>query len=129
MNSGKRPYLLVFLAIAILFSGCGKNELKRVIEDHFNALNRHDIKALVAGYDPKVEVTSSGWEGIHNGTAEVSAAYSKYFHSSPDLKYDVGNVYFSGDSIITVEYTASGTMKNPEGLPAYMLGKRYILNY
>jgi steroid delta-isomerase-like uncharacterized protein len=92
-------------------------------------MNRHDLQQLVTDYDAKVQSTSSGWDGIHNGTKEVNTAYSRYFHSTPDLKFDVGNVYFSSDSVAVVEYTQAGTLSTPEkGEPSYMIGKKYILN-
>jgi len=116
------------LIVSILVTACGNNN-KQIIEDHFNALNRHNVKLLVKNYDPDVEVTSSGWAGIHNGTREMMFDYARYFHETPDLKYDIANAYFSGDSIVTVEYTTSGTVTNTEkNTPLAIIGKKYILN-
>jgi steroid delta-isomerase-like uncharacterized protein len=113
-----------------LTSCSGNGDLKEMVQNHFNALNRHDVKALVAGYDKKVEITSSAAEGISRGSESVQKAYEGYFQSSPDLKYDVAAVHYSNNGVVTVEYTASGTMKSiTSGMPAYMLGKRYIINY
>ena len=120
--------LLLLCLICVVATSCG-NGNKSLIQHHFNALNRHDLKQLVADYDAKAQVTSSGWDGIHNGTGEVNKAYSRYFHATPDLRFDIGNVYFSSDSVAVVEYTQSGTLAAPEhGEPTYMAGKKYILN-
>lgn len=84
---------------------------------------------LVKDYDPSVQVTSSAWAGIHNGTREMMFDYARYFQETPDLKYDIEHVYFSADSIVTVEYTTSGTVTNTgKDTPLAMIGKKYILN-
>lgn len=124
----KLNLLPVCLIISILVTACG-NPNKQIIEDHFNALNRHNIKLLLKDYDPNVQVTSSGWVGVHVGTREMMFDYGRYFHETPDLKYDIENVYFSGDSIATVEYTTAGTVTNAaKDTPLGIVGKRYILN-
>lgn len=123
--------LLACLCIGMLLSACGggNDQLKQLVKNHFNALNRHDAKLLVKDYNPNVEVTSSGWTGIHNGTREVMFDNAQNFHVSPDLRYDIEHVYFSGDSIITVQYTTSGTLTNPEAsTPVKLLGKKYLLD-
>ncbi len=118
-----------FLFITATLSSCSNSNSKQLIQHHFNSLIKHDIKQVTADYDPKVQVTSSGWEGIHNGISEVGTTWKRYFRSTPDLRFDIGNVYFSSDSIAVVEYTQSGTLSTPEpGEPAYMIGKKYLLN-
>lgn len=117
-----------FLLSSLLIIACG-NSNKKIVEHHFNALNRHDIKMLVQDYDPKVQVTSSGWDGIHIGTREMKLDYGRHFHETPDLKYDIENVYFSGDSVVTVEYTTSGTVTDVDkNTPLSIVGKKYVLN-
>lgn len=124
----KTNLLPVYLILSILVISCSKPK-KQLIEDHFNALNRHNIKMLIKDYAPDVDVTSSAWVGIHKGTREMMFDYGRYFHETPDLKYDIENVYFSGDSVITVEYTTSGTVTNTaKDTPVGMIGKKYILN-
>ena len=121
-------FLPVCLLLSVLVTSCGHNN-KKIIEHHFNALNRHNIKMLIDDYDPRVKVTSSAWEGMHIGTREMMFDYGRYFHETPDLKYDIENVYFSGDSIVTVEYTTSGTVTNVDkSTPLSIVGKKYVLN-
>lgn len=121
--------LLLCICFGVLLSSCENNQLKQLIKDHFNALNRHDVKMLIKDYDPDVQVTSSGWTGIHNGTRELIFDNNQNFHVSPDLRYDIEHVYFSGDSIITVQYTTSGTLTNPDkDTPANVIGKKYMLD-
>lgn len=128
MVSLKTSFLPVCLLLSLLVTACGNNN-KKIIEHHFNALNRHNIKMLIEDYDPQVRVTSSGWDGIHIGTREMMFDYGRYFHETPDLKYDIENVYFSGDSIVTVEYTTSGTVTNVDkSTPLSIVGKKYVLN-
>lgn len=107
-------YATACLALSMLFVFCGHGDVKQVIQNHFNALNQHNLDRLVKDYDNKAQVTSSGWKGIHNGPNEMRMAYARYFHSSHDIRYDVGNVYFSSDSVATVEYTMAATLTTPE---------------
>lgn len=125
----KLKLIPICLIITIWVSACNSNGSKQIIQNHFNALNRHDIKSLVKDYAPNVQVTSTGWIGIHNGTKELIVDDTRYFHSSPDLKYDIEHAYFSGDSVVTVVYTSSGTLTNADkNTPPNMIGKKYILD-
>lgn len=128
-------YIKAFRASMLVLLGlfaCGCNshtDMKQLIRHHFNTLNRHDVNELLRDYDIKVESTSPSWEGIHNGVAAQKASYTNSFKSMPNLRYDVGNIYYSGDSVATIEYTTSGTLSHPEGdTPAYMLDRKFILN-
>lgn len=103
--------------------------MKQLIRHHFNALNRHDVNEILHDYDIKVQSTSPSWEGIKNGVAAQKTAYTGSFKSMPNLSYDVGNIYYSGDSLATVEYTTSGTLTNLDAdTPTYMQGKKFMLN-
>lgn len=125
----RRPKAILLLCVCTMLLSCGHDQLKQLVKDHFNALNRHDINMLVKDYDPDVQVTSSGWMGIHNGTRELIFDQTQNFHVSPDLRFDVEHVYFSGDSIITVQYTISGTLTNPaKDTPVSVIGKKYLLD-
>lgn len=98
-----------------------------VIEDHFKALNRHDIKAIVEGYTADAQVFSPNWEGAKAGPDSLRETYGRYFKSTPNLTYTITNTINAGDKMI-VEYTWAGALSNPEGgEPEYMKGKKYLL--
>ncbi len=99
------------------------------ITQHFNALKKHDVDAIVAGYASDAKMYSPNWEGVKMGSADIRIVYTRYFSSTPDLTYEIKNI-INADSEIVAQYTASGTLSNPEGeTPAYMKGKKYSLNY
>jgi steroid delta-isomerase-like uncharacterized protein len=101
----------------------------KIIDDHFKALIKHDVKLIANGYADDAQVYSPNWEGAKVGPAGITEAYTRYFASTPDLAYVVNNTINAGNNIV-VEYTVSGTLSNPEGsTPTYMKGKKYSLNY
>ena len=122
----KKSLLVTFLSISINVTFAQSSKL---IDDHFAALIKHDVKAIASGYADDAQVYSPNWEGAKTGTAGISEVYSRYFASSPDLTYKVTNIMDAGDNIV-VEYTSGGTLSNPEGnTPSYMKDKKYTLNY
>lgn len=121
-----KSLLLILLSIAVNSAFCQSSKL---IDDHFAALTKHDVKTIASGYAEGAQVYSPNWEGAKTGTAGITEVYSRYFSSSPDLSYKVTNVINAGDNIV-VEYTSGGTLSNPEGnTPSYMKDKKYTLNY
>lgn len=100
-----------------------------LIDEHFKALEAHDIKAIAKGYADDAQAYSPNWEGAKTGSAGITEVYTRYFSSTPDLAYKVTNVINASENIV-VEYTVTGTLSNPEsGTPDYMKGKKYTLNY
>jgi steroid delta-isomerase-like uncharacterized protein len=100
-----------------------------VINAHFDALSKHDVKAIASGYADSAKVFSPNWEGAKTGIAGVTEVYSRYYASTPDLSYKINHIINAGNEVV-VEYTVSGTLSNPEGnTPDYMKGKKYTLNY
>ena len=127
MNFKFQFYLLLFALSTAMGGAFGQSP--KLIDDHFSALNRHDVKAIVAGYSTDAQMYSPNWEGEKTGTAEISVIYTRYFTSTPDLSYKITNIIYARDHVV-VEYTASGTLSNPEGAtPSYMKDKKYSLNY
>lgn len=120
-------YLVCALLLTTISRSFGQSS--KLIGDHFAALSKHDVKAIVNSYADSAKVYSPNWEGAKTGTAGITEVYTRYFASTPDLSYKVGNIIYAGDNIV-VEYTVSGTLSNPEGAtPAYMKDKKYTLNY
>lgn len=99
-----------------------------LIDEHFKALNAHDVKALASEYADDAQVFSPNWEGAKVGPAGITEAYGRYYKTTPDLAYKVINIISAGENVI-VEYSWTGTMSKPEaGEPAYMEGKKYTLH-
>ncbi len=120
-------HVICLLAIATTGFTTKSNSVKRVIEHHFAALNKHDADMLAADYSNDVQFYSVSWDGVKTGTEEVKTAYSRYWKTSPDLVYKITKVIY-GDNSATIEYETTGTMTNLEGgSPAYMKGKKYTL--
>ena len=123
--------ILRFILLVALGIGCedASAQATDVINAHFIALKRHDVKAIASGYRDDAQVYSPNWEGAKTGAAGLTEVYSRYFTSTPDLTYTINEVINAGDHVI-VEYTSGGTLSNPEsGTPAYMKDKKYSLKY
>ncbi len=103
-------------------------ELATLVRQHFDALNKHDVNALVKLYSDSAQLESSGWEGRAKGHEAVREKYGRYFATSPDLKYTINNMVLDNGNSVVIEYTSSGTMVNLEKeVPDYMRGKPYTL--
>lgn len=126
----KKSRLSIFIGALIAFTLLTINifaQSSGVIEDHFKALNSHDVNAIAAGYAADAQVFSPNWEGAKVGADGITETYGRYFKSTPDLVYAITNIINAGDKMI-VEYTWTGTLSNPEGgTPEYMKGKKYSL--
>ncbi len=127
----KQILVISLIALTGLFlSQCTadkKNSLQDIITAHFEAMNRHDTIAISKFYSDSATLESPNWEGTKKGPAEAREVYSRYFISSPDLKYTISHI-LSTENEIVVEYESHGTMMHLEdGGPAYMLGKTYTL--
>jgi steroid delta-isomerase-like uncharacterized protein len=121
----------VLLLTAILFGGFNQAQGQQaaLITGHFNALTKHDVKAIAAGYADSAKIYSPNWEGAKTGQAGITETYNRYFASTPDLAYKVDHIINAGDQFV-VEYTVSGTLSAPEaGTPDYMKNKKYRLGY
>ena len=128
LNSGhlKRFLILIFLSAWSLASSAQPSKL---IDNHFAALNKHDVDAIATGYADNVLFFSVNWEGAKIGLNGVKEVYTRYFSSTPDLNYSVTNIIYAGENII-VEYVSGGTFTKPEdSSSAFMKGKKYALNH
>lgn len=113
-------FIISFLLLVIVDRASAQSP---VIEDHFKAINSHDVKTIEAGYTSDAQLFSPNWEGANN----AGDVFTRYFKSTPDLLYQVKSIINAKNTIV-VEYTFSGTLTNPEaGTPDYMKGKKYTL--
>ena len=124
-----KPKFLLLSAAFLFIANTIFGQTAPVINAHFDALIKHDVKAIASGHADSAKVFSPNWEGAKTGPAGLTETYNRYFASTPDLSYKVDHVINAGNEVV-VEYTVSGTLSNPEGgTPDYMKGKKYTLNY
>ncbi|MBS1531361.1 MAG: nuclear transport factor 2 family protein [Bacteroidetes bacterium] len=96
-----------------------------LIDEHYKAINAHDVKTIASEYAVDAQIFSPNWEGAKNGAEGATEVYSRYFKSTPNLVYTITNTINVGNTVV-IEYTFSGTLSNPEaGTPDYMKGKKY----
>ena len=84
----------------------------KLINAHFDLLNRHDLKGLVSQYTSHAEITSSDWDGILFGRTGADQLYHMAFYVSPDARYLVNRI-INRDSIFVVEYDVIGLHQDP----------------
>jgi steroid delta-isomerase-like uncharacterized protein len=117
--------LLCALAL-IVIANCASAQ-SNIIEEHYKAINAHDVQSIASGYAADAQLFSPNWEGAEKGVEGATGVFTRYFKSTPDLAYTVSNTINANNTII-VEYTFSGTLNAPEaGTPDYMKGKKYTL--
>jgi steroid delta-isomerase-like uncharacterized protein len=124
----KKGFTILSFAVLCLFgTQTILAQSSAIINEHFKALNSHDIKAIASGYATDAQVFSPNWEGAKAVPDSIADVYRRYFKTSPDLVYTITNTISAGSNII-VEYSWTGTMSDPEqGEPDYMKGKKYTL--
>jgi steroid delta-isomerase-like uncharacterized protein len=124
----KSKTLLISTLLTLIISARAYCQSTPVINAHFDALIKHDVKAIASGYADTAKVFSPNWEGAKIGPAGLTETYNRYFASTPDLSYKVNRIINAGNEVI-VQFTQSGTLSNPEsGTPDYMKGKKYTLD-
>ncbi|HEX3023856.1 MAG TPA: nuclear transport factor 2 family protein [Chitinophagaceae bacterium] len=123
----KFAFTLTFNLLAIIAFNQDKN-LNKIIDQYFLFLNKHDTVAVSKLYADDATLRSPNWEGNKKGQAGAREIFSRYFISSPDLKYTITHTVFTGNTAI-VEYTSDGTIIHTEDDDAkYMNGRHYVLN-
>jgi steroid delta-isomerase-like uncharacterized protein len=121
--------LLLFSVWLIAACHPSTGELQKIATDKIEAMNRHDLGALGKLYADSATIESIGFEKIEIGPAGIQNAYTRYFSSTPDLKFEVTKLTLSDQSAV-IEYTSTGTMRQSEleaTIPDYMIGKKYTL--
>ncbi|MDE3144217.1 MAG: nuclear transport factor 2 family protein [Bacteroidota bacterium] len=124
----KSSLSVVFIFIVFTaFSQNRNHSLNKIITQYFLLLNKHDTVAVSKMYSDTAILQSPNWEGNKKGQQGAREVYSRYFISSPDLKFTITHLVITGHTAI-VEYTSEGTMVHPEDDDAkYMNGKHYRL--
>jgi steroid delta-isomerase-like uncharacterized protein len=90
-------------------------------------LNLQDTNALEKLYADSCKLYSPNWEGPVEQPSGAKTVYSRYFHSTPDLRHEIIRI-LSTDSSVVIEYSSQGTFLNPEkGVPQSWQGKKYRL--
>jgi predicted ester cyclase len=72
------------------------NSPKEIIDQLFQAFNRHDVAAVQALYAPDARLTSSDFCKPRTG-ADVTRTYGSIFHAFPDIRDDVISIVIDGD--------------------------------
>jgi ketosteroid isomerase-like protein len=67
-----------------------------VIDQLFDAFNRHDVAALQALYAPNASLTSSDFCKPRTGT-DIGRTYGAMFRAFPDIRDDVDTIIIDGD--------------------------------
>ncbi len=123
-----KPKILLLAAAFLVLAASANAQSNSVINAHFDAMIKHDVKAIASGYADSAKVYSPNWEGAKVGPAGLTETYNRYFSSTPDLVYKITHIIYAGNEVI-VQFTQSGTLSNPEsGTPDYMKGKKYTLD-
>jgi ketosteroid isomerase-like protein len=78
---------------------------RALIDQLFQAFNRHDVPALVALYAPDARLMSSDFCKLRSG-ADVARTYEEIFRAFPDIRDDVISVVIDGDQA-SVRFVAS----------------------
>jgi len=118
------------LAVCVVFAlaGCGNQDnVKKLIDSHFEKLNTHDIDKIAEDYSGDTQISSTGFDDVRKGPAQIKIIFSRYFGSSPDLHYTIKNAIYT-DTTATVEYESAGSIPIDDFTsPQYMRGKKYTL--
>lgn len=105
-------FAITGLALLCLLISCDNNKIdtkldptlaaKKIINEHFQLLNEHNLKGLVAQYENKARITTSDWDGVSFGPQGADQLFHQLFYVSADAKYLVDNM-IANDSTVVVE--------------------------
>jgi ketosteroid isomerase-like protein len=84
--------------------------LEQVVLTHYDAVNRADIDAVVAGYTNDCEIITPG--GTLRGSAGRRLLAESFITAAPDAKLTALNLFEAGDTVI-VEGEYAGTHTGP----------------
>ena len=80
---------------------------RALIDQLFQAFNRHDVPALVALYAPDARLMSSDFCKARTG-ADVARTYEQIFRAYPDIRDDVISLIVDGNQA-SVRFVTSST--------------------
>jgi steroid delta-isomerase-like uncharacterized protein len=89
-----------------------------VVQAFFDGMNAHDLDAVVAVSDEKIEFIDLGGNTTTHGREELRAYCAGYLTGFPDLELEVKSLFGAGE-FAAVEAVAHGTHTGPLGeIPA-----------
>lgn len=119
------------LFVMLLAMACTqpKKALQEIAKARIETLNNQNLEALGNLYADSAKIESVGFDKVEIGPAGIRGAYTRYFASSPDLKYEITRITLDDQSAV-IEYTSTGTMVQSgleATIPDYFVGKKYTL--
>ena len=115
----------LFLSLILFSCSESSGPITKRIAAHFEAANRHDLKALANDYTQDATGESPNWGKPMHSADSIVYQYSRIFLSTPDLHFEITKTQV-GSSHAVVEYTFNGTLANLEkDVPEFMRGKKY----
>ncbi len=122
---------LRFYAILFLLTSCSqpKDALEKIARSRIETMSQHDLDALGKLFADSARIESVGFDKPEIGPSGIRGAYTRYFASTPDLKYEITKITLDENSAV-IEYTSSGTMTQSgleATIPDYFVGKKYTL--
>ena len=88
-----------------------RDEMQRLNEEFYDAMNRHDLDAVQAKLDDSV-VDHQLPPEMPNGKEGAAAFFSMMFDSSPDMKFEILDMLISGNRA-TIRSRVTGTQTGP----------------
>ena len=85
------PLMLIFIFLRPV-NFYAQDKIMELVEAKFNAMNAHDINALERLYADSAKIESTGLNDPFYGPDQIAAVYSRYFSSTPDLKYKITRI-------------------------------------
>ncbi|MEJ8801869.1 nuclear transport factor 2 family protein [Pontibacter sp. H249] len=100
----------------------------QVMQQMFEAFNKHDLEAMAALYADDAVFTSPEMIEPKKGKAAVAEIYGPLFEMAPDVQDEVKHYIYNGKDEIAVEFLSKGTVENigPND-PPHMKGKEFEL--
>lgn len=110
-------YIATWGLVIFLFAACKQNAdtdtaaTKKLITDHFNYINTHNLHALRTQYDDRAVISSPVMEGYQNGPLGADEIFHFTFFKEPKTQYVV-NTVSATDSSAVVQYEVRGIKRN-----------------
>ena len=100
----------------------------QVMQQMFEAFNKHDLEAMAALYAEDAVFVSPEMTEPKRGKAAVTEIYGPLFEMSPNVYDEVKHYIYNGKDEVAVEFVSKGTIENvgPSD-PPQMKGKEFEL--
>lgn len=90
----------------------------RLVEDHIQAENRHDLDAIIATFGMTARYDDEPWQAHYIGRQQVSDFYSELLRALPDLHIAVSERHEGAAAIILETVITGRHLHAWRGLPA-----------